>query len=305
MSYRLTDDEVTDFAMDANEYIQNDPVYTSILPIKRIKECYKHKWYVNTEIEGPESSKDGRFSTDVRTARTEEEANVQSLVYTFEIPRVEMTMAQNAGVPLVSEALTAANRKMNRAILNLIFTGSNTWDKVSITGMYTGGTVCGTALGAVKWNTVVSPITHLAAGFGQLNTAGFKPPFTWALSSNLAPGLIAKYGAGDPSHLSMIGDYGVSTSDLIFAENSGISTTPTTRFDLFPMGTPAAADGMWFFYKKDPNFAYLAEVMPITVTINPELDIRLQSYHSRVEWRGTVAIVQATSIVYEEEVDLV
>ena len=101
----------------------------------------------------------------------------------------------------------------------------------------------------------------------------------------------------------MIGDYGVN--ELIYAENSGISTTATTRYNLFPMGTPASADGMWFFYKKDPNYAYLAEVMPITTTITPELDVKLQCYHGRMEWRGTVAIVQPTSIVYEEEVDLV
>ena len=303
MSYRLTDNEVTSFAMEANNYVKNETPYTRILPIKRIKDGYTHKWYVSTEVDGPESSKTSRAVYDVRTARTEGEANVESLIYTFEIPVNEATMARNAGVPIWSENLLAASRKMNDAILNLTITGSNTWDKVAITGMYTGGTVCSTALDAIKWNTITKPIDHIAAGFGDLNTAGYKPPFTWLLSSNLAPGLIAKYGAGDPSHASMIGDYGVN--ELIYLPNSGLNTTATTRYNLYPMGTPAGDEGMWLMYKKDPNFAYLAEVMPITVTLQPELDFRRQCYHGRLEWRGTVAIVQATSICYEEQVDLV
>ena len=301
MSYRLTDNEVTSFAMEANDYVKNEIPYTQILPVKRIPDGYTHKWYVSTEVDGPESSKDSRAVYDVRTARTEGEANIISYIYTFEIPVNEVTMARNANVPVWSENVGNAIRKMNDAVCHLQLRGSTAWDKVSITGMYTGGTVCGTALDAVMWNTPPAPITHLAAGYGDLNAAGFKPPYTWIISSNLMPGLVVKYGAGDPSHISMIGDFGVD--NLFDVPNSGISTVVTTRYDLYPMGTPADDNGMWFLYKRDASNAYLAEVMPITTTIQPEIDFRRQCYHGRVEWRGTVAIVHATSICYEEQVD--
>ena len=302
MSYRLTDNEVTSFAKEANNYVKNEIPYTKILPIKRIPDGYTHKWYVSTEVEGPESSKDSRATHDVRTARTEGEANIISYIYTFEIPVNEVTMARNAGIPIWNENVGNAIRKMNDTVCHLQLRGSTAWDKVAITGMYTGGTVCSTALDAHLWNDVTKPIVHLAAGYGDLNSAGFKPPYTWIVSSNLMPGLVVKYGAGDPAHISMIGDFGVD--NLMNVPNSGISTTATTRYNLYPMGTPADDDGMWFLYKKDVSNAYLAEVMPITTTIKPEIDFRRQTYHGRVEWRGTVAIVQATSICYEEQVDL-
>lgn len=304
MSYRLTDDEVTDFAMAANNYVKYETPYTEILPIKPIDDCYTHKWYVSTEVDGPESSKDSRGVYDVRTARTENSANVQSLIYTFEIPRNEVVMAQNAGVPIWSENVGNALRKENDAICNMITTGTNAWDKVAITGMYTGGTVVSTALDAVKWETATSVLLHAKAGFADLHAAGYKPPYNWTLSTSLRPGMNVKYGAGDPAQIDMLEPYGVSKSDLLFLAGSGASSTATTRMNLFPMGTPVGDEGTWLFYKKDPNNAYLAEVMPITTTIKPELDFRRQVYHGRIEWRGTVAIVQPTSISYEEAADL-
>ena len=305
MSYKLTDNEVTDFAMAANDYVKYETPYTEILPIKRIKDCYVHKWYVSTEVDGPESSKDGRQGYDVRVARTEGEANVESLVYTFEIPRVEVTMAQEAGVPIWSENVGNAIRKLNATICNHITTGTNAWDKVAITGIITGGTATTTDLTAVMWQTATSVLLHAKAAFKDLFGAGYKPPFTWLLSTVLRADMNTKYGAGDPAQIEMLEPYGVSTGDIKFLAGSGVSTAATTRYNLYPFGTPTTHDGQWIFYKKDPNYAYLAEVMPITTTINPELDMRRQCYHGRVEWRGTVAIVQATSLVYEHEANLI
>ena len=169
MSYRLTDNEVTDFAMAANDYVSLESPYTEILPIKRIKDCYKHTWYVSTEPDSPESSKDGRAGYDVRIARTANSANVISFVYTFEIPRVEVTMAQNANVPIWSENVGNAMRKMNDTVSHLIFRGTNTWDKVAITGMYTGGTATSVDQTLVLWNTATSPLIHAAGAFGDLH----------------------------------------------------------------------------------------------------------------------------------------
>jgi hypothetical protein len=239
---------------------------------------------------------------DVRTTREASSANVTSFVYTFEIPRVEVAMAQAAGVPIWSENVGNAVRKMNNTICNLITTGSNAWDKVDITGLYSGGTVCSTALDAVKWNTASNPITHAAAGFGDLYAAGFPGPYTWVMSSSLRPGLSTKFGAGDPAAIDLLEPYNIN--ELIFLKGSGSSATATTRMNLYPMGTPVGDEGTWLMYPKDPNVAYLAEVIPITTTIKPELDFRRQCYHGRVEWRGTVAIVQATGISYEEAADL-
>ena len=301
-SYRLTDNEVTDFAMAANNYVKLESPYTKILPIKRINDCYVHKWYTSSELPAPESSKDGRYGEDVRTARTEAEANVTSFVYTFEIPKVEVTMAQNANVPIWSENVGNALRKMNDKVCRLIFRGSNTWDKVAITGMHSGGTVESTGLDAVKFNTATGVTQHADAGFSDLYTAGYSPPFNWALGSSLRKGFNIKYGAGDPAQLDMMGPYGISSEDLTFWSQQADGVAET-KINLTAMGMPVDDDAMWFFYKKDPNYEYLAEVMPITTTIKPELDFRRQCYHGRVEWRGTVAIVQSTSIVYEAEVD--
>ncbi len=297
-SYKLTDNEVTAFIMAANDYVKLSVPYNSILPVKRIPDGYTHTWYKLTEFEAPQGSKDGRDNYDVRTARTAASANITSYVYTFEIPRVEVAIAQQAGVPIWSENVGVAIRKMNDTILHLQIRGSNAaFDKVAIVGMYGGGTDTNGALDDDLWDTVTKPTYHLATGFGDLNTAGYKPPFTWLLSSVLAPGLKAKYGAGDPSHESMVGEYGVN--EIIY-----LPTGTVTRMNVYPMGAATGDDGLWFLYKKDPNNAYLAEVMPITTTIDPELDTRLQCYHGRVEWRGTVAIVQSTSIVWEDQVDL-
>jgi len=299
-SYRLTDNEVTSFVMAAKDYIKLSVPYTQILPIQRIQDGYTHKWYVNTEVEGPAGSHDGREGYDVRTARTEKSANITSYVYTFEIPRVEVTMAQQSGVPIWSENVAAAMRKLNDQILHLMIRGSNkaTGDKVTITGMYGGGTDVDAGLDDDKWDTITNPIDdHLAAGFGDLNTAGFKGPFTWLLSSNLAPGLKKKYGAGDPSQEQLVDMYDVN--EIIY-----LPCGTVTRMNIYPMGAPTGDDGLWFLYKKDPNVAYLAEVMPPTTTLDPNLDIRRQCYHGRIEWRGTVAISQATGISWEDQVDL-
>ena len=304
-SYRLTDNEVTDFAMAANDYVQLESPYTEILPIKRIKDCYVHKWYVGTEVRAPLSSKDGRSSEDVRMARTEGEANVTSFVHTFEIPRVEVTMAQNAGVPIWSENIGAAIRKMNATVSHLIFRGNSAWDKVDITGMYGGGTATTVDLTAVLWNTATSPIIHVASAYTDLTAAGYAGPFNWALGSACRGGMTVKYGAGDPAAIELLGPYEIPKENVKFYHQQADGVAET-QMNLSPMGMPPTGgdDFMWFVYKKDPNYAYLAEVMPITTTINPELDFRRQCYHGRVEWRGTVAIVQSTSINYEHQGDL-
>ncbi len=299
MSSRLTDTEVTSFIVAANDYVKLSVPYNTILPIKRIPDGYIHTWYVSTEVDAPQGSKDGRDTYDVRTSRTPASANIESLIYTFEIPRVEVAMAQQAGVPIWSENVGNAMRKMTDALLHKQIRGStDRWNKVACDGMYQGGTDVNAGLDATAWDIPPAPIlNHLAAGYGDLNTAGYSPPFTWLMSSLLSPGLIAKYGAGDPSMTTMVSDFGVN--ETIF-----LPTGTVTRMNVFPMGVPTGDDGLWFLYKKDPNNAYLAEVFPPTTTLDPVLDTRRQSYHGRIEARNTVAIVQATSISWEDQVDL-
>ncbi len=299
MSSRLTTNEVTSFIQEANDYVKLSVPYNTILPVKRIPDGYIHTWYVSTEMDAPQGSKDGRDIYDVRTSRTPASANIESLVYTFEIPRVEVAMAQQANVPIWSENVGNAMRKMNDALLHKQIRGASAlWNKVAVDGMYQGGTDVNAALDGNAWDTPPAPIlNHLAAGYGDLNTAGYKPPFTWLLSSNLSPGLISKYGAGDPSMQTMVSDFGVN--ELIF-----LPTGTVTRMNVFPMGVATGDDGLWFLYKKDPNNAYLAEVFPPTTTLDPVLDTRRQSYHGRIEARNTVAIVQSTSISWEDQVDL-
>jgi hypothetical protein len=294
---RLTDEEVTSYIKQANDYIKLSMPYTEVLPIKPIQECYVHKWYVNTEVEVPESSKDGRMGKDVRSARVEGSANVMSYTHTFEIPRVEIDMARQGGIDLWADNVGAAMRKMNDSILHLILENSFTWDKIAISGMRAGGTDLGAGADAMAWDTITNPINHLALAWSEMNDAGFTGPYQWILSSNLGNGMKKKYGAGDPIHEKMVGDYDVESIKYL-----PIGTS--TKMDVYPFDPADADDGVWILYKKDPMYAYLAEVMPPTVTIEPELDNILQCYHGRIEWRGTVAIVQPTSILYNNGVNL-
>lgn len=297
-SYTLTSNEVTAINTQADMYIEQASNYPSLVPIREIPNAYYSKWYVLTRFEVPKGSHDGRDFVEVATARTEGNADLISYRYKFNIPFVDVDSARRQGIPIWSDNVGVAMKQMDFQIAHLIFEGTHSWDPVAINGLRDGGTDTDATLDAILWDTVTKPEIHAAAGYGDLNTAGFRPPYTWVLSVNLDPGIRKKYGAGDPDQLGLIqSQYGI---DQVAFLPIGTST----RSRIYPIAAATEDDGVWFMYKKDPANFRLAQVGPPTLKVNPEMNMDTMSFEGWIHWRGTMEIVQATSCYYEPGVDL-
>lgn len=297
----LTDEEVKSIIKEANMYLEMTPNYRDWMPIKEIPDGYTHEWYILEKVPRAATSKDGRDYKLIQTSRQSASANIMSFRYGFSIPRVTVDMARQKKVPIWSENIAVALKHLDNQIAHLFLEGSSSFDTVNINGIRDGGTDVGAGPDNDPWDTVSNPIDdHLADAWGQLITAGMSPngPFTWVLSSNLAKGLKAKYGAGDPSQETMVGNYGV---DKVVYLPIGTTTELTT----YPIAPATGDDGVWFLFPtKDTSVCYYGEVFPPQVKINPTLDDESNSYKGYVEARGTVAVVQSSAIIYFPEVDL-
>jgi len=296
----LTDDEVTAFTKRAYGYIEMAPNYSNWAPIKSIPDGYTYKYYKATRVPRAKASKDGRDYKDVQMARTEAEANIVSFRYGFSIPRVTVEMARQANVPIWDENFEAVYRHLDNMIAHLALEGSNaTFDSVLISGLRDGGTDIGATTDALLWGTVTKPFANAAAIWGALNTAGFgdRTSLKWIVSSNLAGYLKTKYGAGDPAEEQLVKEtFGF---DIIY-----LPLGTTTELHTYPIGAASADDGVFFAFPKDEDVWHIAEVMPVTVTMNPTLDVESNAYKGFLEWRGTVAIVQATGVQYSNSCNI-
>jgi hypothetical protein len=299
MSYQLTDDEVTAFTKRAYGYIEMAPNYTNWAPIKSIPDGYKYTYYKAPRVPRPASSKDGRDYKDVQMSREETSVNITSFRYEFSIPRVVADMARQAGVPIWDENFEAVYRHMDNVIAHLALEGSNSsFDTVAISGLRDGGTDIGATTDALLWGTATKPYANALATLAPLNTAEFgdRTNIKWIVSSNLAPDLWDKYGAGDPAEIDLVRALGI---DVIF-----LPMGTTTELQTYPIAPASANDGVFFMFPKDEDVWHIAEVMPVTVTMNPELNVRSNAYEGYLEWRGTVAVVQATGVQYTNSVNL-
>jgi len=296
-SYQLTDEEVKSIVKTANMYVEKTSTYKSWCPIKSIPDGYQHEWYIMTEVPVAESSKDGRDYKDVQTAYTTATANIQSYRYGFSIPRVQVEMARQQGKSIWADNIAVALKHMELTIAHLVLEGSYSWDKVSINGLRDGGTDIGATTDGDVWGTVTKPWTNAAECWQAMNAAGFTGPYNWIVSNNMAQYLKKKYGAGDPSEWSIVeGDFEAT----IYLEDMGTSTELTT----YPIAPASADDGVFFWIKSDPSVFYLAQVMAPTVSLNPTLNEKLNAYEGYIEWRGTVAVVQATGIQYTNSINI-
>ncbi len=298
----LTDAEITSFIQGAEMFIGMTPSYRQWAPIKQIPEGNKHTWYILEDVPRPTSSIDGRDYKTVQTSRQTNSATIQSFRYSFSIPRVQVDMARQNNVPIWAENVGVALRKMNISIEHLILEGSEIrFGDAAVNGLRDGGTDVGVGPDTMQWSTPPAPINHLQDAWGQLITAGYDPnePKTWILSSNLAAGLKDKYGAGDPSMEEMVSEYGVDQVIYLAMEASATPTELATA----PIGYRTADNGVWFLYPRKTSVWYLAEVFPPRVTLDSKLDEKQNCYYGFIEWRGTVAILQATGIIYFPEVD--
>jgi len=297
VSKQLTDEEVKSIVKKAHMFVEKTSKYRQWAPIVAIPDGYTHEWYVMTPVPGAESSKDGRDYKDVQTAYTTATANILSYRYGFSIPRVQVEMARQQNKDIWADNIAVALKHLDLDIAHLLLEGSHSWDKVVVNGLRDGGTDIGATTDALLWGTVTKPYANAAACWAAMNTAGFEGPYNWIVSDNLAIYLKTKYGAGDPIEEELVqGAFDVT----IFYEDIGTSTELTT----YPIAPASANDGVFFWVKSDPGVFYLAEVFPPKVTINPVLNERLNSFEGYIEWRGTVAIVQATGIQYTNSANI-
>jgi hypothetical protein len=277
-------------------YIEAEANYSQWCPIRQCPPANKNYWYVLDRFEVPRGSLSGRDFVEVAAAKTESSAYQISYTYKFVLPYLEKAMGDAAGVPLWDEILRVAAKQMDFNIAHLILEGSHSWDPVSINGLRDGGTE--DANDAHTWDTVTNPIDdHALTSIGNLSTAGFQPPYTWVLSSNLEKGLMKKYGAGDPPQIKLLADMGIER--IVFLPNG-----TSDRNQIYPIAGADNDDGVWFMFKQDPSVFRLAQTGPPTTKIKPELNDDLYGYEGYMRWRGTVEIVQATGVRYDPDVDL-
>jgi hypothetical protein len=298
MSYILTDEEITAINQQADMYIEQASNYPSFVPIRTIPNAYKSRWNILERFEVPRGSIDGRDFVEVQTARKVANADLISYRYKFNIPFVDVDSARRVGQPIWSDNIAVAAKQMDFAIAHLVCEGTFSWDPVAINGMRDGFTDTNAGLDGSAWDTVTKPEVHAAAGFSDLVTAGYNPPFTWLLSVNLQAGLAKKYGAGDPAQLGLLKDqYGLD--NIVF-----LPIGTSTRSRIYPIAPADNDDGVWFMYKQDPSVFRLAQTGPPQIKINPEMNMDTMSFEGWMHWRGTVEIVQATGGFYEPDVDL-
>jgi len=299
MSYILTAEEIIAINTKADMYVGLTVPYPTIAPIRTMPPAYKTEWYTLERFEVPRGSIDGADYVEVATARTKGNADTIIYRYKFSIPYNDVDIARRHGIPIWSENIGVAMENMNDTILHLILEGTHTWDPVAINGIRAGGTDGSDATtDGAAWDTVTSPFVHAGVHWQQLNTAGFKAPFTWLMSSNLGKGIRAKYGAGDPDHMSLI-TKAYEVNEFIFLP---IGTSIRSRS--YPIAPATADDGVTFMYKKDPSVFRLAQTGPPKLKIIPELNEEKWAFEGYISWQGTVEVIQATGIQYNPETDL-
>ena len=295
-SHTLTAEEVKAIQQQSDMYVEVTAGYRNWAPVRTCPWASTNEYYVLTRFEVPRGSEDGRDWVEVQTARTASTVAQMSYTYKFNIPAGDVEMARRLGIPIWSDNIKVATKQMDQAIAHLALEGNFSWDPVAINGLRDGGTE--DANDAHVWDTVTNPIDdHLLTSIGNLATAGFQPPYTWVLSSNLMKGLYKKYGAGDPPQIDLAGRMGVD--QIVF-----LPIGTSDRDQIYPIAAADGDDGVWFLFKKDPSVWRIAEVGPPQTTIIPELNQDTYSYEGYMRWRGTVEIVQATGVRYDPDVDL-
>lgn len=302
-STQLTTAEVTAFNQKAFDYIQIAPSVSDWAPVVRIPECEIYSYKKATRVPRGASSKYGTAYKEVEMAYTPATANVHSWVWMLNIPRPQVEIARKNNVPIWDDNFNAIYRHAQDSIAHLCLEGSEVslGDTVAISGLRDGGTDIGATTDALLWGTVTKPTANAAAISAALNTAGFGDErfstMTWILSSNARTYMKTKYGAGDEMEEDII-------KKAFFPNIHYLPMGTSTEMTTYPIAPASANDIVFFAFPKSPDVWHIAEVMPLTVTLNPNLNPITNCYQARFEWRGTVAIVQATGVQYSNSGDI-
>lgn len=293
---RLTDNEVSLVLPDRVPYAELGADWRNWCPVKTIPDAEVIKGYVNTRVGPPATSKYGDLSVGVATSSNEVSANLVWARYKVEFGRTEVAEARRNGYDGLQDTVVNATRQMNRFIAKLIFKGLD--DNVAINGLFDSGEDGDNSLDETYWDTPPNPLTHLRAGVKDMIANGFAPPYVMFMDYGLYPGWFDFHDtSSDMSHDAVARrDY---LSNVYFYEGGTDSGTK-----IYPLPGPTTDDGVWMLVKPDINNFMIAETQPPSLKMNQGLDLDTNSYRGYIEWRGTLLIKRAGSIVYEPDVDL-
>jgi len=204
---------------------------------------------------------------------------------------------------------------MQLQIAKLFAAGSNLErDRVNISGAFTLGEDVDAALDAIYWDTATKPLTHVAAGVGDLLDNGYAPPYLMLLPWHLYAGAAALNDAANPkSHRELA--LSMYQTTMVFWPGhiaSGVDAYGTGGWKIKPIPAPTTDDAQWAMFKVDPQNFFIAQVTN-GIELSPmEFDPATNMYSNYVEWRGTpifagstlATAASADYIVFEPDVDL-
>ena len=317
--YRYTSTDSTLF-LNKSRVFANLPADLTWVPVKQLPDAKVIKDYELTKVGIPIGSVIGEAALGVMTSRLETERNVLSLRYEFTFNKTELAIAQRNGYSLVNDALNVGAIQMNKKIAQLLFQGTYIPnDRVNISGMLDVGTdvtTSGWDLSVQYWSTATKPVFHCAAGFRDLITAHYAPPYHWILSYSLLPGLAALNNAANPkSHREICRD-GYQIEGFHFYHADTVSNTGekpgTGGPEIYPLPLTGGQDGVWLMCQVSPENFFMGQMTNGIEISELTFDRKTNSYSVFMEWRGAPVFRGATVdtagtaeyILWEDRVDL-
>ena len=270
-------------------------------------------------VEPPQGSPLGEIAHGVSSARIETERDIISFRYTYTLNKTDLRIASRNGYDIIGQNTAMMRSAMEHQIVNFVIQGSDaltTTNLPDISGMLDVGEDVNAALDGEAWATATKPVVHAKAGFDDLQTNFYFPPYSWILSRNLESGLLDLNNAANPrTHGEIIKNSFVKGSTTFFS--NGTSAYGAGGYTIHPMPPASNDDGLWIMFAPtngvgENNF-YLAQVTNGIETDVPGVLDGNNNFTISMEWRGTPVFRNATVatagsaeyIVFEPDVDLV
>jgi len=293
----------------------SSPLDMSWIPTKQIADAYTIKDYVMKRVEPPSGSKLGEHAFGVSSAKSETERPLISLRYQYSVNKTDLRIASRNNYDIIGQNVAMMRSAMEHSILKLFFQGTTGTDLPDISGAFDVGEDVDATLDAVYWATATSPVTHAAAGFGDLQANNYFPPYSMVLSRNLEASMKGLNNAANPRTHEELIRAGYVTGGIYYYQN-GTSAYGTGGYTIYPLQAAANDDGVWMMFAPtngsgEANF-YLAQVTNGIETTVPNTLDENNYYTIDMEWRGTPVFRGATTgsagsapyIVFEPDVDL-
>lgn len=320
MSYTLQDEEIETIASKlVYEHRLGTDFLRRVIPfeVKTKFTGYTEKWYTVGNVAIPVESKFlGSAYQDVKAKITESTEDVVFISLGFALPWDEVQAALNTPLAedLKSRTLTAIARQMARKEAYFVFQGSST---PSINGIL-GNAAATSTYTTTKWGATTGPMLTVLDMLSN-STAGmynkFAPPFDLFISANAWPYLPkrnttasvteweAVQGVLNPASvgMNMVVESAVTGSSVgnVHILNSGASTGTTIN----PLPAASSNDAVAVLVKSDPdNFQVIVE-HPLTMIIDPDVDLKTMTYNGRVFAAYSFRCWDSSSIVKHMTVD--